>query len=258
MKIIDCECIESAYRSLESITEIDEAQLNSIFDQYELADLHFENDSDPLFTHIRKQSKEISVDEVCGFHITRVPASTTFEDGLLPSHLVLKMFWKILYSLVEKDIPGDEFEKFKKLFSLSDDALKQHPQDSDIGLVRDKMQNPVLAGPDGMVIREIAFYPEKVGNRDFFKTPEFVGDICKVFDREYKLDLTERYRNYFRRCIVKYKSQLNPDTYFNCLITYAYYKYKGFEFDRNLQCTLNNHGKTIGPEDILNIEWIDN
>lgn len=258
MKIIDCESIYSAYQSLESITGIDKVRLNSIFDQYELADLHFEDDTDPLFAHVRKQSKEISVDEVCGFHITRVPTGTTFEDGLLPSHLVLSIFWKILYSLVEKDITGDEFERFKKLFGWSDDALKGHPQGSDIGLVRDKMVNPVLGGPNGMVIREIAFHPQEVGYRDFFKTPEFVGDICKVFDREYELDLTERYQNSFRRCIVKYKSRLHPDIHFNCLITYAYYKYKGLEFDRNLQGALNNHGKIIGPEDLLNIEWIDN
>jgi hypothetical protein len=248
MKIIDCESQDSAYQSLEGITDIDEARLNSIFDQYEPADLHFEDDSDPLFIHIKEQSREITVDEVCGFHVTRVPAGTSFEDGLLPSHLVLEKFWKILFSLVEKDFSKGE---------LSDDAYKRHPQKSDIDLVRDKLRNPVLAGPNGMVIREVAFCPEKVGYRDFFTIPEYVGDICRIFDREYEFDLTERYRNSCRRCIVKYKSRLNREAYFNCLITYAYYKYKGLEFDPNLRGTLDNHGEIVRPEDILSIEWID-
>lgn len=258
MKIIDCESAESAYRSLENITGLDIKRINSIFDKFEQRDLHFEDDSDPLIDEIKEQSNAISVDEVCGFHITRVPAGTTFEDGLLPSHMVLAKFWEILYSVVEHDISYDEFNRFKGLFSLTDDEFNRHPQRSAIGLVRDKMSNPVLCGPCGMVIREVAFQPEKVGYRDFFTIPEFVSDICRVFDHEYNLDLTGRYQNIFRRCIVKYKSRQHPQTYFDILLAYAFYKYKGYELDGTLQGTLENGGIVVGPEDILNIEWVDN
>jgi hypothetical protein len=95
---------------------------------------------------------KFAYDATCWFHLTRVPDSCNFEAGILPLNQALDSIWEFLYSLVRGQISENQWNEFrqgKQFYNF-------------------KTENPFHWGPYAILVRDIAFKPEKLGNHDYF------------------------------------------------------------------------------------------
>lgn len=144
MKILDCESIESTYKSLETILGVKKSGICQLFDSIKVYEEMRESNSDFLLSRIQEKTNcKTHFDKTCWFHATRTWQDNEYDEGLLPSYQAAPKIADFLCKL----------------------AIQVH---------KDKI-NKENFGPFGFLIREIAFV-RNISFTDFFQSPEIVVD----------------------------------------------------------------------------------
>jgi hypothetical protein len=105
-----------------------------------------------------------------------------------------------------------------------------------------------------MLAREVGFHPNEHGNHDYFRTPEIVEDICRVYTSFRGVDLLSKYIEQTRPCIVKFHAPGRAKE----LGTALYYLHEHFKHSEPLSsCSIcfGGEGTGIPPEHILKVEF---
>lgn len=254
MKTLDCETRDTTYTSLEDILGVSKSAIDAIFQQLNIEQFYEDHpDSaieprDWLFSNISPiPLSTVRLDRVYWFHLTRVPKSTTFlNNGLLPLGQAIDAIWNFLHLLVETKISKEEWAGFRKNLTLSHHAR----------LYRMKIGNPMLWGPYAILVKEVAFNPQEIGNHDYLRTPEIVEDICLCFQEKYGIDLLMLYMANSIPCIVKFMDDIPQNDYVTTALYYLYACYHRHELSLYCNTCLDSRGISVKPERIAKVEWL--
>jgi hypothetical protein len=252
MKILDCESVKSTYTSLESILGVGRERMEVALENLDIEQFYAENPDCPLEYDRLLVSRIIdgtvslpSFDQVCWFHITRTTPGNSFEQGILPLRHVIDHIWDFLYTLVDDVLSEEEWSAFRQNVGAGHYAH----------LYRMKLGGRHLWGPYALLIRDIAFQPEEVGNHDYLDVPEIVEDICICFSERYDIDLLDAYRERTKPCIVKFVDSETTDEHLLTALYYLYTVHRGDPLSMACNTCFDGGGSPIPKERILGVEY---
>lgn len=243
MKVLDCESVQSAYRSLELITSIPREHIREFLIN------HNQSNEDDHFILMRFKDRfniSLKYDSTCWFHFTRLEKFDP-ENGLLPSEEAKEKIWEYLSSLLKKD----EIKLFKEF----NKKLKQGEINDHYGrLYLDKVNGSFDDSPCAYLIKDSGYNLEI--NRDYLgRAPEIVEDICISFENFSNIDLLDRYIKSTNPCIIKFKTKDNNPDCIGPVLLYLF----DIEHKRAISFGSNNsfsgYGKIIPEKDILGVEY---
>jgi hypothetical protein len=239
--VLDCESFESALRSISELYGASPQEVQKFLSNLDLTDY---SQLRPMFEAHFGPHK--SLDAVCWFHLTRVPANTKFSEGILPLHEALAKIWNTLIS-----IPTDKGKRANL------EQLKMVGVPNDLYLM--KTQNRIHSGPYAMLVREVAFHANAVGNHDYLEFPEIVEDICEGYKEKFGDNIHEEIANTLRRCIVKVELPADDDVddIIESALLYCWCKINNEELSFASNTCFDGGGASIPFESIRKIEFVD-
>jgi len=256
MKVLDCESFCTTLLSLETITQVKQANILNFLNNFDMDDFYHKN---PLFgtgdrlllLKFRKEFDPVmSYDQSNWFHLTRLYNNDDFESGILPLEDVVDDKWDKLYSLISNKISLRDWAEFRKKMEMG--ALGPHSS-----LYKFRMSNTDFKGPYAISIKDTAFVSDEIKNHDYLAVPEIIRDICFCFEETFGYDLFKEYSKNSVPCIVKFKTEFsNPDLIGNVLL-YIYQTIHEKALNPHCKINYNANGNKIPPEDILKIEYLD-
>lgn len=251
--ILDCESFDSAAYSVSnafncSTNVLIELMSNSRIDEYfeEQVYLPF-SFSQYLLLEVQGQlGNARPFDYVNWFHTTRTADGATFSDGILPLGNVLPKLHETLVSLVE--------DSFQREF-LRDVLAK--------GLIPDwhyqnKTGNSMHWGPFGILVREVAFNANQLGQHDYLSMPEIIEDICNGIGNGIGMSLLKVFQSKLKPTIVKFstKSEFNDTRCLEAALCYIRSMSLKRELDSNSVYCFNGNGKAVPSSDILYAKFV--
>lgn len=183
-------------------------------------------------------------DRVFWFHLTRVPPSANFSEGILPMNLALPRIWDTVEGVVE-DTPNHE--SFKEFRAKGRGSFQYEL----------KKDCEVHAGPFAMLVRESAFKAKEMGNHDYLDLPEIVEDICNGYQEHTGKSIHRVLRTALTPCIVKFWSdgRRGPDCV-EAALFYLYSRRHGEPLSIEGNTCFDGGGQVVAPERIVSIEMI--
>ena len=226
MKILDCESIETAYKSLEAILGLAKYELCQLFDSvkvYGREDV-CETYWDFLLSYIREKTGcKTDFDKACFFQAGCTWEGNKYEDGLLPTSQAIKKIFKFL-SIVD----NSHFE------------------------CNTEVQNKFInGGPFGNLIKDIAFVSDS-GYFNYFDSPEIIVDA----------KLKKDYKAKTLPCIVKFTDQWTsttetwePTTVLGKALLYTYCDHHDLKLapEADLACGFDGRNVTVPYSNIDNV-----
>ena len=255
MKILDCESTESAYDSLEQIFAVGRDKLESIFEEIDIDAIYKTSPTllgaghEVLFSVVTKRlSKRVfAYDQTCWFHLTRTTGPNRFEAGILPTGEAMGFLWEFLYGLLEGAISEADWEKFKiDILASSDWYAKAYQL---------RVTDPSLSGPYAMLVKDIAFNAQALGNHDYFLVPEIVQNICTWFRKNHEIDLLDAFCKKTMPCIVKFIDDGTKPKYLWAALYYLYSLHRGDKLTWCCNTTFGGMGRLVPKERILKVEF---
>lgn len=255
VKVLDCESIESTYKSLEDILGVKEFDLCQLFDSIAIYEQMHESTCNFLFSYIRDKTHcKPHFDKACWFHATRTWPENTYDDGLLPLNQAIDKIWDFLFELAKEQITAQEWRDFRNFMDSGSGNNYAY-------LYRMKLNNAKIhGGPVAFLVKQIAFVRNS-SYVNYFDCPEIVEDICNNCS---KTNLMKLYQSNTVRCIVKFVDQWAPTTKawtpekaLSTALLYVYHDHHGLELDYGGELTYTFDGKgTPVPKDrILKVEF---
>lgn len=251
MKVLDCESIESTYKSLEAILGVKKSRLCQLFDSINVYEEMHESTSDFLFSYIRDETDcKADFDKTCWFHCTRTLKSNSFKEGILPLKEVIPKIWDFLFDLSEGQLTRKQWADLKRFIDYS--------QYHYANLYRMKWADVKLhGGPHALLIREDAIGAAKSSTYwNYFEIPEIVDDICYCCVDKCGIDLTHKFITSTVPCIVKfidYKANIGA---LRTAMIYAYLKHRNLDLLPDSNLCFSAEGVPVPKEKILNVEFL--
>jgi hypothetical protein len=244
MYLLDCETEESLYRSLSEIFDVADIELDVI------AKKLYKNPTDENFdSRYSKLIKNYNIrhEGTCWFHLTRVPASCTFENGLLPITDTIDLIWTIVKSISPKDIDWDEIRT--KITGSNASNAKQY------NIKLSKSFGLPQMGPYGLLT--VNLLTSKREELHYLAAPEIIFNINRAIKDYLNINLINIYRENSKSCIVKFctKAKRDSDIQDALYIIYAMKEPNCSISMGNLGC-FTTRGVPIPKQDILSINFI--
>jgi hypothetical protein len=108
-----------------------------------------------------------------------------------------------------------------------------------------------------VLVKDIAFRAQKIGNHDYLMLPEIVEDICNGYRDKYSISIREDVVSSLKPCIVKFRSKFRIDQ--SCIgvaILYVYKLTKGEPLSPDASTCFDAKGNVIPHGDILSIKYL--
>lgn len=252
MRVLDCSSLSTTYASLESLLEMDRAQIREKLRHYSVEDFLARDQVRPgtplpdlVLDYVTAGAPTWSPDFVTWFHATRVLPSTSFSEGLLPLPQRVEPTRALLQSLIPSCL-GNGFKPSSDWSNGRDQGGKAHGLK--MGLHRDW-------GPDAFLVRDAIFRRDPLFH-DYLNLPELVEDLAGILVGDRRPELLECFRAVTRPCIVTFRSHKpRPDTVRPALY-YAYSAEWRLEFGIEANTCYSGDGDAISAEDILDVEFL--
>jgi hypothetical protein len=251
-KILDCESIESTYKSLEIILGVKRDKLQQTFDSLDIYNAFykekkynfFTSPDDLLLSYVKERTScKTEFDAICGFHCTRTLPGNTFANGLLPLHQSIDKIWTYLFTLVERQLTTQEWANLRDSISSSDNrfAYQYNLKFQDIN---------AHGGPWAWLIKGRWIY-----NTAYLTTPEIIEDICGYCNHIFnEINLRKLYIDNTVPCIIKFVDYMAPISALSEAMEYVYNQHR----DPNV-LTGSGYGfsarKIIPKDQILMVEF---
>ncbi|QQP11348.1 hypothetical protein FJQ98_19340 [Lysinibacillus agricola] len=192
---------------------------------------------------------QFQYDKTFWFHLSRTTPFNNFKEGLLSLNDNLENLWDLLFTLQEGFLPKDEWNIFRK--SLESDCPSHFAS-----LYRMKASDKIHGGPFAMLIREVAFHSEEIGNHNYLGVPEIIEDICFPFQEKYGFDLLTKFKKVTLPCIVKFETTDVEEYHLGVVINFLYHKYHSLELNLDCNTCFDGYGKSIPNKALLQIEYL--
>jgi hypothetical protein len=183
-------------------------------------------------------------DNVCWFHLTRVPANTDFAEGILPLHLALEKVWGTLISILSDARRRANLEKLR---GAGVDDFQYNLKTGDTS----------LSGPYAMLVRESAFQSRSMGNHDYLKLPEIIEDICNGYQRQFGESIIEGVSIALKPCIVKFEvAEGDVSDLVEAVLMYCWSKVHSQELSLDANTCYDAGGTIVPHSAIRKIEFV--
>lgn len=251
--VLDCGSFDSALQSLGSIFHCSPVLLRDFLSNTDI-DRYFEQHSE-LPLSFKEYLYEVVLkniglpkilDLIYWFHMTRISENTTFTEGILPLGDILPKLKTMLVDVIDDNLAQEQLRT----------ALKhQGIEDFHFG---NKINNAMHWGPYAILVRDVAFQANKLGQHDYLGMPEIIEDICNGLRKTCDYDLLEQFRAKLKPAIVKFSSSKVEDQ--ACIATALCYVRSCIlqqELDCNSVYCFNGENEPVPHSDIVCIEFIN-
>jgi hypothetical protein len=121
-----------------------------------------------------------------------------------------------------------------------------------------KTPDPFHWGPFAMLVRDVAFVPERLANHDYLRLPEIIEDICNGYRAKYSISIHKEVIGALVPCIVKFVVRGNRGVVgIAPAIYYVYRSMRREPLSDYANTCFDGCGKVIPRADILRIEYIE-
>jgi hypothetical protein len=236
---LDCESFESALKSVAKIYRTTASDILTFLSSLNLA--HYP-ELQPIFESRFGPAQPL--DSVCWFHLTSVPPGTKFSEGILPLDRALDRIWTALTSILD-------VEKKLRLEQLRKEGVPNE-------MYAMKTEGRDHFGPHAMLVREIAFHADRIGNHDYLELPEIVEHICYGYERLFGDNIREEVAKGLQKCIVKVELPADsPDDSIEEALLYCWCKVQNQELSLASNACFDGKGAPIAPDAIRKVEFIE-
>lgn len=184
--------------------------------------------------------------EFCWFHGTRVPAGTTFEEGILPLGQVVP---SLLARLVAELSDPAAQEAVRRAFANKGGSSFHFGE---------KLSHEVHGGPYAILVREVADYANELGQHDYLRMPEIVEDLCDEVQAECGLDLLPVYEERWRPAMVKFVAPAGRSGEYALGVALRYLRALELEGkpDSGAVWCFDGANQAVAPAQILKVDFI--
>ncbi|MCI8373390.1 MAG: hypothetical protein HFI75_13580 [Lachnospiraceae bacterium] len=182
------------------------------------------------------------------FHLSRSLNPEDYYEGIFPLNTILPKLQKDLYNLVSSEISESEWEEICKGAGAGFRKIRYNM----------KVSENCHYGPYAMLVREIAFNSQLVGNHDYLKIPEIIEDMCMGVQKIYGVDVLDRFVKKASPIIVKFKEELIDNTkdkyYIGTALTYLYNKFHSKSLSLACNMCYTGYGVGVKKNNIVSVE----
>lgn len=249
--ILDCETFDSTLQSLAKVFKCSPAALRHFLASPEIGS-HYEKhfyempEFDTYLYQVvgAKLGAAHLPDAVYWFHTTRVLPGTTFAEGILPLGHVLPKLKSILVEAVD-DVDAKE----RLRAALDKNAIGDFHYQSKTG-------DELHWGPYAILVRDVAFSTEQLGQHDYLGMPEIIEDICNGIEG-IGAAIFRTFERKLRPAIVKFRAE--TDNHDRCVaIALCYVRsvlLEGGPEGSAVYC-FDGEGVAVAAADIVKVEFV--
>jgi hypothetical protein len=184
--------------------------------------------------------------EFCWFHCTRVPAGTTFEEGILPLGAIVPS----LHSRIVAELKDSMAQAAVQRAFVNKGGFSFH--------FGNKLSHEVHGGPYAILIREVANYANELGQHDYLRIPEIIEDLCDEVQVECGLDLLPTFEECWRPAVVKFVAPGGLSGEYALAVALRYLR--AIELDGKPDAgavwCFDGGNQAVRPEQILKVEFV--
>ncbi|CAM0554886.1 hypothetical protein EHLJMEHL_00474 [Vreelandella titanicae] len=250
---LDCSSGEKALASLSFGFQCTIEELKEVLFSLDLDGLYEEFQSAPqipteqyLYEQVIESLGEpLPLSSVVWFHCTRTCPDTDFSEGIAPLNDSLGRVWEIILRYAP-----EEYVR-QSLLAMKESGVKDE-------LYTLRTQDSIHWGPFGILVRDVAFVAEDLGQHDYLKMPELVEDICNAYQVVHGVALHGHYSQVLKPKIVKFRSESRLDS--GCLesaLGYAYRYIRGCDPDGMSITGIDCEGAIVSPHQIIETETME-
>lgn len=186
-----------------------------------------------------------SLRSVLWFHATRIPTTTTYQDGLLPTPAMRPRLLGALRELAisEGFCSEAEWQAHVPLLSSEELAWKHSLRQFD-------------DGPHGFLVREVILDPGDIPVFDYTSEPEYIRCLCSGFPGDLGAQLLAAYKETSRPAIVPFRSRQHLAGVLPCALRYIRAKLLGRSLYTECNRGFSGEGHAIPSHDVFPIEWL--
>ncbi len=185
--------------------------------------------------------------ELCWFHGTRVPAGTTFAEGILPLGEGMARLKEAILSTLE-DIAEQR--------AVNAAFARQHGHSMHF---HNKVGHQIHWGPFAILVREVADHASAIGQHDYLAMPEIIDDLCEEVRQADGLDIRTAFEERWLPAMVKFWAQADEDSARYAVATALCYlrecALRGRPGMGAVWC-FDGENVAVPQERILDIEWV--
>lgn len=252
--ILDCQDEKAALTSVASYFGQPAEIISDIITSVNFSSLHereadrYDYFTDFLFEYFSKKFGVGTIDQIMWYHLSRSLNPESYYNGILPLNEILHQLQSDLYCLTKDRISNEEWIEicngkgagFRKTRFDSKRKCRDH------------------YGPYAMLVREIAFNSNQVGNHDYLRIPEIIEDMCMGMENEYGIDLIGKYIEKsipvitkFRKVVIDHGKDKN---YIGTALCYLYCKLNNKRLSLTCNTCFCGYGEGIKAEDIISVD----
>lgn len=185
-------------------------------------------------------------EELCWFHGTRVPAGTTFEEGILPLGAVVPSLQARL--LAELDDPAAK-EAVRRAFD------NKGGNSFHFG---NKLSHDVHGGPYAILVREVADHANALGQHDYLRMPEIVEDLCDEIQAGCGLNVLPIFEARWKPALVKFVAPAGDSGEFALAVALRYLRAVKLEGkpDQGAVWCFDGENQAVPRERVLKVEFV--
>lgn len=236
MNCLDCETYETALQSVSNIMGIPQDQLVSHLANTDYVTLHEAHWRESLFDDFlfknvcdSFRAYDFEIDRICWFHLSRTMHPEWFlEKGILPLQEI--------EPLLREDI-----DKLRK-------ELSNPPQYDFKQPTYHMLHDPYRQGPFAMLVKDVAFCHDEIGNHDYLAIPECVEDMGE--------EIADLFSENSISVVVKFQAQPQFETewYLKKVMCYLYCAIHKIELSVDCNTCYEAPLHRIPPEDIIYVK----
>lgn len=252
--ILDCQDEKTALISVADYYGQPVDVISNIIKSVNFSSLHkrevdrYDYFTDFLFEYFRKKFGVGTIDQIMWYHLSRSLNPERYYNGILPLNEILPQLQSDLYCLVKDRISNEEWIDICNGkgagFRKSRFDFKRECKDH--------------YGPYAMLVREIAFNSNQVGNHDYLRIPEIIEDMCMGMENEYGIDLIGKYIEKSMPVITKFRKVVSDHgkdkNYIGTALCYLYRKLNNKALSLICNTCFCGYGEGIKAEDIILVE----
>jgi hypothetical protein len=250
--VLDCESFDSALHSLALIFRCKPVLLRDFLSIPEIDINYEENPNLPM--GFREYLYEVVVkhigqpqmlDSVSWFHTTRIRNDAAFSEGILPLGVILPNLITMLADVLD-DPDKEQFRAALDTHGISDSHYSN------------KTNNDMHWGPFAILVRDVAFQANKLGQHDYLGMPEIIEDICNGLSKNGGPDFIEQFRAKLKPAIVKFTSnKVVNDVLIATALCYVRSCILQKELDCNSVNCFNGENEAVPYSDIVGVEFVE-
>ena len=249
MIVLDCESRESALESVSAIYGIPTNLLDKFLRDFDM-DAHYANNAPPRYgdQELRLVFESslgctpAPIDRVFWFHLTRARPGSDFANGIQPLSVALDHVWQTIVEVFRTTVHEVRL-------------MEMHRNGVPSDLYQMKVKKSTLGGPYAMLVRAVAMCPREIGNHDYLRLPEIMGDICNGYQDIYGESLHDALTQALTPIIVKFWSAEKLSV--SCIESAMYYLYltaHNRRLDSNANTCFDGKNQAVPSEQIVRVD----